>query len=108
MKKALSTLILIILVGCSDYPAPRPEVFQPVKKISPSEMIMHLKTGYIYSVFTTHSQSINLVLADGKTYQTIWEPPLDSEYSEVTDALNLVIRVLKKERGLKNFSLICE
>jgi hypothetical protein len=111
----LLLLLAINLVGCTGKEANPVVIHQPgigkyfpEKDVTPDEMVTILKKSEVSVVSTTHSGSICLQTKSGSRYQTTWKAIPGTDYENTTDAMNLVVQILKEERGLEDFMFIVE
>jgi hypothetical protein len=65
-------------------------------------MVGLLKTSNVYFVATSHAGGIGLETKLGFRYHTTWKAIPGTEYENTHDALNLVMQILRDERGLES------
>ena len=83
----------------------------PDKKVTPKEMVRILKTANVDFVATTHAGGIGLETKLGFRYHTTWKAIPGTDYENTHDSLNLVMQILRDERGLepnKDFSIMMQ
>ena len=93
-----SAALLVIIVCAHQF---RWGKHLPVQDVTPKEMVRLLKTSNVSKVSTAHSGDIHLQTKLGSQYHTKWKAIPGTEYENITDALNLVMQILRDERGLE-------
>lgn len=79
----------------------------PIEKVDTPRLIELLETADLKYIGTTHSQSIDIATKDGKRYHGKYVAK-DGKYPKITDALNLVIHIVRDKRKLKDVGIMAE
>lgn len=105
----VSLAILLVTILCAHQF--RWGKYFPDRKVTPEEMVRLLKTSNVCFVATDHSGGIGLQTKLGFRYHTNWEAIPGTDYEKTHDSLNLVMQILRDERGLepgKDFTCMME
>ena len=73
----------------------------PAQTVTPKEMMRMLQTSNVSSVSTAYPNKIRLQTKLGFRYDTIWRAIPGTDYENTYDATDLVLQILRDERGLE-------
>jgi len=73
----------------------------PAQTVTSKEMMRMLQTSNVSSVSTAYPNKIRLQTKLGFRYDTIWRAIPGTDYEYTYDATDLVLQILRDERGLE-------